>query len=62
MRAVGTRKTPRAALSRSLAGVRGRALIVNLPGSVPGAMESLAAILPVLGHAVQLLAGDTAHA
>ena len=62
MRAAGTRKTPRAALSRSLAGVRGRALIVNLPGSVPGAVESLGAILPVLGHAVQLLAGDTAHA
>ncbi len=62
MRAAGTRKTPMAALSRSLAGVRGRALIVNLPGSVNGATESLAAIVPVLGHAVRLLAGDTAHA
>jgi len=62
MRAAGTRKTPLAALSRSLAGVRGRALIVNLPGSVRGATESLAAIVPVLGHAVQLLSGDTAHA
>lgn len=62
MRAAGARKTPLAALSRSLAGVRGRALIVNLPGSVRGATESLAAIVPVLGHAVQLLSGDTAHA
>ena len=54
-------KTPMAALSRSLAGVRGRTLIVNLPGSVRGATESLEAIVPVLGHAVQLLRGDTAH-
>ena len=61
MRAEGLRKTPMAALSRSLVGVRGRALIVNLPGSVTGATESLAAIVPVLGHAVKLLAGDTAH-
>lgn len=61
MRAAGVRKTPMAALSRSLVGVRGRTLIVNLPGSVKGATESLAAITPVLGHAVQLLSGDTAH-
>jgi len=61
MRAAGVRQTPMAALSRSMAGVRGHALIVNLPGSVAGARESLAAIVPVLGHAVQLLAGDTAH-
>ena len=61
MRSAGLRKTPAAALSRSLAGVRGRALIVNLPGSVRGATESLEAITPVLDHAVQLLRGDTAH-
>lgn len=61
MRAAGLQKTPMAALSRSLAGVRGRTLIVNLPGSVRGATESLEAIVPVLGHAVQLLRGDTAH-
>ena len=61
MRAAGVRKTPMAALSRSLVGVRGRTLIVNLPGSVKGATESLAAITPVLGHAVQVLSGDTAH-
>jgi molybdopterin adenylyltransferase len=61
MRAEGLRQTPMAALSRSLAGVREGALIVNLPGSVRGATESLAAIVPVLGHAIQLLSGDTAH-
>jgi molybdenum cofactor biosynthesis protein B len=61
MRAVGLRSTPMAALSRSLAGVRGRTLIVNLPGSVRGATESLEAIVPVLGHAVGLLAGHTRH-
>jgi len=61
MRAVGLRTTPMAALSRSLAGVRGRTLIVNLPGSVRGATESLEAIVPVLGHAVGLLAGHTRH-
>jgi molybdopterin adenylyltransferase len=61
MRAEGLRKTPMSALSRSLAGVRGRTLILNLPGSVRGATESLEAIVPVLGHAVRLLAGDTGH-
>jgi molybdenum cofactor biosynthesis protein B len=61
MRAAGFRKTPLAALSRSLAGVRGRALIVNLPGSVRGATESLEAILPALGHAATMLRGDTTH-
>jgi molybdopterin adenylyltransferase len=61
MRAEGLRKTPMAALSRSLAGVRGRTLIVNLPGSVRGATESLAAILPVLPHAVGLLSGHDGH-
>jgi molybdenum cofactor synthesis domain-containing protein len=61
MRAHGLRKTPMAALSRSLAGVRGATLILNLPGSVRGATESLEAVVPVLGHALQLLAGDTSH-
>jgi molybdopterin adenylyltransferase len=61
MRAEGLRSTPMSSLSRSLAGVRGRALIVNLPGSVRGATESLAAIAPVLQHAVRLLSGDTRH-
>jgi molybdopterin adenylyltransferase len=61
MRSAGFAKTPLAALSRSLAGVRGDTLIVNLPGSVKGATESLEAILPVLGHAIQLLKGETEH-
>lgn len=61
MRSAGFAKTPLAALSRSLAGVRGRALILNLPGSLKGATESLESVLPVLGHAVQLLKGDTEH-
>jgi molybdenum cofactor biosynthesis protein B len=61
MRSAGFAKTPLAALSRSLAGVRGKTLIVNLPGSVKGATESLEAVLPVLGHAIRLLRGDTDH-
>jgi len=62
MRQKGFEKTPMAMLSRSRAGVRGRALIVNLPGSVAGATESLAAVLPLLEHAVKQLRGDTKHA
>ena len=61
MRSAGLAKTPMAALSRSLAGVRGRTLILNLPGSLAGATESLEAVLPALPHAVQLLRGDTQH-
>jgi molybdopterin adenylyltransferase len=61
MRSAGFAKTPLAALSRSLAGVRGRTLIVNLPGSLKGATESLEAILPILGHASRLLRGETEH-
>jgi molybdopterin adenylyltransferase len=61
MRAAGRASTPMAALSRGLAGSRGSTLIVNLPGSERGATESLTAILPVLGHALELLAGQTAH-
>ena len=62
MRAAGRASTPFAALSREVVGARGSTLIVNLPGSRKGATESLAAILPVLPHALDLLAGDTAHA
>jgi len=58
MRAAGARRTPHAILSRAAAGIRGRVLIVNLPGSPRAAVESLEILRPVLGHAVQLLRGD----
>lgn len=61
MRRAGSATTPMAALSRSLAGVSGHALILNLPGSMKGATESLESVLPVLGHAMQLLHGHTRH-
>jgi molybdopterin adenylyltransferase len=55
MRAFSLRVTPHAMLSRAVAGIRGRTMIVNLPGSPKGAVENLATILPVLPHAVELL-------
>jgi molybdenum cofactor biosynthesis protein B len=61
MRRAGAATTPMAALSRSMAGVRGKALILNVPGSIKGATESLEAVSPVLGHAIQLLHGHTKH-
>jgi molybdopterin adenylyltransferase len=57
MRAYGRSKNPRAALSRSVAGVRGRTLIVNLPGSPGGAVESLEAVAELLPHAIEVLRG-----
>lgn len=61
MRAEGRRHTPMADLSRAVVGVRGGALIVNLPGSPKGALESLEAIIPVLDHALETLAGPFDH-
>ncbi len=55
MRQESLKKTPHAMLSRAVAGIRGRVLIVNLPGSPKGAVENLQVILPVLPHAVELL-------
>jgi molybdopterin adenylyltransferase len=61
MRADGRTRTPLAILSRAVVGVRGRSLIVNLPGSPRGAIESLAALEPVLDHALETLAGPFDH-
>jgi molybdopterin adenylyltransferase len=61
MRAAGRASTPMADLSRGVVGVRGRALIVNTPGSPRGALESLAAIEAVLDHAIETLAGPYDH-
>ena len=57
MRTAGLASTPMAALSRGVVGVRGTTLIVNLPGSPRGAIESLQAVLPVLRHALEQLSG-----
>lgn len=62
MRAAGLAETPTAALSRGVCGCVGSTLVINLPGSPAGAETSLRAILPVLPHALELLAGNTEHA
>lgn len=58
MRLSGLQKTPHAMLSRATAGIRKQAIILNLPGSPQGALESLRAVLPALPHAVKLLQGE----
>ena len=62
MRADGRRSTPLAALSRGLVGVRGGTLIVNVPGCPRGALESFEAVVPLLDHALETLAGPFDHA
>ncbi len=57
MRVEGRKKNPRAVLSRAVAGIRGKALIVNLPGSPRGAVESLDAVADLVPHALQVLGG-----
>ena len=61
MRLRGAQKTRFAVLSRAVCGVRGTSLILNLPGSPAGAVESLQAVMDLLPHALELLAGKTAH-
>ena len=61
MRLESLKKTPMAALSRAQAVTRGPALIVNLPGSMAGATENLQAVLHLIPHALDLLAGNTRH-
>jgi len=61
MRVEGARSTPLAALSRAVCGIRGEALVVNLPGSPRAATESFASIAELLPHALELLRGHTDH-
>ena len=61
MRFETLKKTPTAMLSRSVCGIRGKTLIINLPGSPKGARECFEVIKPVLQHAVNLLTGNTKH-
>ncbi|MBI4634673.1 MAG: MogA/MoaB family molybdenum cofactor biosynthesis protein [Deltaproteobacteria bacterium] len=58
MRHASMAVTPHAMISRAVAGIRGRSLIVNLPGSPKGARENLAVILPALKHAIEKINGD----
>ena len=61
MRSEGSRKTPFAALSRGVCGVRGTSIILNVPGSPAGAVESLEAVVELIPHALNLLQGHTEH-
>ncbi|MFN3480588.1 MAG: molybdenum cofactor biosynthesis protein B [Thermodesulfovibrionales bacterium] len=61
MRIEGMKKTPRAMLSRAVAGVRGRSLIVNLPGSPVAVKENLEVIIDTIPHAIEKIKGDTSE-
>jgi molybdenum cofactor synthesis domain-containing protein len=61
MRAAGAQKTKYALLSRGVAGTRGRTIILNLPGSPSGAVDSLQAVVDLLPHMVDLVSGKTGH-
>lgn len=58
MRLESRKVTPHAVLSRAVAGIRGRVLIINLPGSPKAAVENLQVLVPILAHAVELLKED----
>ncbi len=62
LRLEGRRQTPYAVLSRGVAGLVGTTLVVNLPGSPSGVRDGLATLQPILGHALEIAAGHTAHA
>jgi len=61
MRSEGTKKTPFAALSRAVCGVRGETLVLNLPGSPTASVESLQAVADLIPHVLELLSGKTEH-
>ena len=61
MRAENMKRTPFAALSRAVCAIRGKTLMINLPGSPEGAIESLESIIDLLPHALELLEGKTEH-
>ena len=61
MRAEGLKHTKFAVLSRAVCGVRGRSVILNLPGKPSGAVESLEAVIDLIPHVLQLLCGNTRH-
>ena len=61
MRAESLKVTPKAMLSRATAGIRGRSLILNLPGSPKGVRECLSVIIPVLRHGIETLRGETSE-
>jgi len=59
IRYYGLQKTPKAMLSRAVAGMRGKTLIINLPGSIKGVRESIEAILPALSHGLDIIIGSS---
>jgi molybdopterin adenylyltransferase len=61
MRSAGFHRTPNAVLSRGICGLRGKSIILNLPGNPSGAVESLQAVLEIIPHALSILEGNTEH-